>query len=346
MRNPGPGIPNPELQLQFVTLTVAIVVLAMVCIPVSAQAAVSLTMTGGSISADGGSQEFPVNLDQNTESIPVYAFDITLHFDEEVVEIVNVTAGFGSASWGDPAWSVSQGVLRIAHAGSTPIAMPTQLYRITMAATVNPSSSSTNVDFSSILLNDGSMAATGSGATVSVVGTPIYVNGVTITPSKLDVREGQAISFDVIVDTNGDNSVVWSFGEGFQIGQILSTGVYIAPTKLSESREIVIRAASRIFPEAYAEAFITILPVVGTPYPELWVTANPANPRLMKIYASVGSNPNAVVQIQVDGVPLETTAIGSPVFAHRATFQMDPSVGSASLSAEVDDVMISRTISY
>jgi hypothetical protein len=322
------------------------VVLSMIFFSVSAQATINLTLTGGSVPADGEAAEFLVSLDKNTELIPIYAFDIPLHFDDDVIVILNVTAGSGSAAWGDPAWNVSHGVLRIAHAGSTPIVVPSPLFKITMVAAVNSSSTVTSMEFSSILLNDGSTVASGAGATVSVVGIPIYVNGVTISPSELEVLEGQTVIFHGIVDTNGDASVDWSFGDGFQIGQILPTGVYVAPTELAESREIVIRASSRIFPEAYGEAFITVLPVVGDPQPELWVTANPANRRFVEIYASVGANPDAVVRIQVGGETLEAIAVGSPVFAHRATFQADPSLGSASISIEVDDVSISRTIHF
>lgn len=320
--------------------------LSLILIATTAQAELTLTFDGGSIPANGEVRTFLVSLDRNTESIPICAIDVSLQFDDQVVNIIGVNAADGSSAWGEPAWSTSQGLLRIAHAGSIPIIMPSHLFNIMIVASVNPDESSTGVEFSSILLNDGSFSTNGDGGTISVTGTPIYVRGVTISPDLMDVLEGQTVSFDVVVDTNGDPAVDWSFGEGFQIGQILPTGVYVAPTELAESREIVIRATSRIFPEAYAEASVTVLPVVGDPRPELWVTTNPANRRFVEIYASVGNNPNAVVQIQVGGETLETTAIGSPVFAYRATYLGGPSLESISISAEIDEVLVSRTITF
>jgi len=318
----------------------------MMLIAGNAKADLALVFAGGSIPADGEAKAFMVSLDENTESVPIYAIDISLQFDDAVIHVLNVTAASGNSGWGEPAWSVSHGVLRVAHAGSVPIVSPSPLFSIMIVAAVNPDGPSTGVEFSSILLNDGSQTAVGEDDTITVVGTPIYVHGVTISPGMLDVHEGQTVSFDVVVDTNGDPEVDWSFGEGFQIGQILPTGVYVAPTELAESREIVIRATSRIFPEAFDEASVTVLPVVGDPQPELWVTTNPANRRFVEVYASVGNTPDAVVQIRVGGEVLETTAIGSPVFAHRATYLGGPSQESISISVEIDEVLISRTITF
>ena len=67
----------------------------------------------------------------------------------------------------------------------------------------------------------------------------------------------------------------------------------------------------------------------------------------IELHITLGVNKlDAVVRIQVGGETLEATAVGSPVFAHRATFQADSSLGSASISIEVDDVSISRTIHF
>lgn len=330
----------------FVVVVCTILVWSMAILAPTARADLALTFDGGAIPASGEIREFLLNLYENSESVPIYAIDLSLEYDEEVIEIVSVTSALGSTAWGEPAWSTSNGVLRIAHAGSIPITSVTSLFSLGVVAKVNPNGDSTGVDFLSIFLNDGRQPASGFGSSITVNGTPVFVNGVTISPSRGDVLVGQTVRFDVFVDTNGDDSIDWDFGEGFQLGQILPTGVYVAPAVLEESREIVLRASSRIFPEAYAEASLTILPVVGDPRPELWFFTNPANKRLVEIYASTGTNSTATVIINAGVTVLETTPVGSPVFAHRATLHADPTVGSVSITAEIGDVSITRTITF
>ena len=128
--------------------------------------------------------------------------------------------------------------------------------------------------------------------------------------------------------------------------QILDKGVYVAPTEMLTSRQIVVRATSRIFPDAFDEAVLTVVPVVGESHPELWVMANPANRRFVEVYASVGDDPLVAVEIQVGGQALATTAVGVPVYAHRATFLADPLSEFVTISAEVDGVLLTRTIQF
>lgn len=310
----------------------------------AARAEISVTFTGGVVPASGATRKFAVRVVRNADATAIHAVDIALEYDAEVLAITDVIAAGGTTGWEDPAWSADSGILRVAQAGAEALT-GSALFEVVIRAAVNPSVQSTTVRFGRIEFNDG-VTAVGTGSTITLDGVPITIDGVSVTPTSATLREGESLVLAAIVDTNGDPAVDWSFGDGFEIGQLFPSGLYVAPPVLTRSREIVVRATSRLHPDFYAEASLTLLPVIGAAQPELWITTNPANPRLLDVYVGTGTNPDAIVRILVGGVALPVTAVGSPVSAYHATVQAAPSAVSLNITAEIDATSISRTITF
>jgi hypothetical protein len=113
------------------------------------------------------------------------------------------------------------------------------------------------------------------------VNLPTPVVTVSVTPPSVSLGPSQTQQFSAAVGGTGNTAVNWSISPS--IGGISSSGLYTAPSSISSSQQVTVKATSQADPTKSAGALVTLNPPAPVPTPPtgiITVTITPAAARL------------------------------------------------------------------